>query len=433
MYVIAAIMRSVPSPWLAGQAALALCCICLLLPCFGSVEAHQADLQTANHGKEATTDNGPKDVKFSEVATLRRQREPDWLRKTKPNKSASKKYAEESWYEFQPGKPKKSIYDKKYFDYLPAELKNSPETPADVSFTKRHNSRRLPRDTAAAEQTRARRHGIWYIQPVGSYSFMTPQYIYPNDWRLQYNPYDLNYRPNLHNQYLPPSTSRPIPVGPTTNAPAGPGVDIDPGMRGSFDDPQRPFVFDVVFDPSRETNYQLIRHNQRPRPGTTPSNFRPNQPSALDGRVSTTTTTVRPLSSGTTGPLPPVTQGPTSSRPSIQHNSDDDYDWSNLGLSGDAGFGNRLGFGDSGQTPVPSGTSPSTTDPVNGNSIGTNGNRKPPSKCTWAIANCCSHNSDKIRYYCFEQNQCYGAFWGENVCRRFYEPALKEIEIYYNV
>ncbi|TMW43064.1 hypothetical protein DOY81_011857 [Sarcophaga bullata] len=38
------------------------------------------------------------------------------------------------------------------------------------------------------------------------------------------------------------------------------------------------------------------------------------------------------------------------------------------------------------------------------------------SQCVWAIVNCCTGRSNEIRYSCFEQNGCYGAFWGLNPC-----------------
>ncbi|XP_001358614.4 uncharacterized protein hdly isoform X2 [Drosophila pseudoobscura] len=36
--------------------------------------------------------------------------------------------------------------------------------------------------------------------------------------------------------------------------------------------------------------------------------------------------------------------------------------------------------------------------------------------CVWAIVNCCSKGSKKIRYNCFEEFGCSGAFWGINPC-----------------
>ncbi|XP_073815977.1 hadley [Musca autumnalis] len=38
------------------------------------------------------------------------------------------------------------------------------------------------------------------------------------------------------------------------------------------------------------------------------------------------------------------------------------------------------------------------------------------SQCVWAIVNCCSNRNSEIRYSCFEQNGCFGAFWGLNPC-----------------
>ncbi|KAL9900016.1 hadley isoform 1-T10 [Glossina fuscipes fuscipes] len=38
------------------------------------------------------------------------------------------------------------------------------------------------------------------------------------------------------------------------------------------------------------------------------------------------------------------------------------------------------------------------------------------SQCVWAIVNCCSTGDSEIRYSCFEQNGCYGAFWDLNPC-----------------
>ncbi|XP_058813911.1 uncharacterized protein LOC131677857 isoform X2 [Topomyia yanbarensis] len=401
--------------------ALLLCSLCLLLTFVLGLKEQEIDLKAAAHTRRAD-DKFPRDVKFAGLVLSRKPHESVWSSKNKPNKSSSKKYVEGSWADFQYGKSPKAIYDKKYFDYLPAEVKDSPEIPSDVSLSERINSRRIRRNTDGKEQTRTRRQGMWYVQPVTSYSYDIPQYIYPNDWRLQYNPYDLNYRPTLHNQYLPPVTRIPPPTAPTTSAPAGPAIDIDPGMRGSFNEDQQPFAFDVVYDPSRDTKYRLMKTTKKTPIGTTPNNFRGSV-----APTTTTRTTARPVVSRPTFTSTGTTQSASSGeRPSIQHNSDDEFDWSNLGLSVD-------GFGGNGQSIPNPGNNSVTGGTANRNSIGSNRNRQAPSKCTWAIANCCSHNSDKIRYYCFEQNQCFGAFWGENVCLRHFEAALREIEIYYNV
>lgn len=39
-----------------------------------------------------------------------------------------------------------------------------------------------------------------------------------------------------------------------------------------------------------------------------------------------------------------------------------------------------------------------------------------PGPCVWAIISCCSAASDQIRYNCFEQRGCGGAFWGRSPC-----------------
>ncbi|KAH8236650.1 hypothetical protein KR026_007359 [Drosophila bipectinata] len=36
--------------------------------------------------------------------------------------------------------------------------------------------------------------------------------------------------------------------------------------------------------------------------------------------------------------------------------------------------------------------------------------------CVWAIVNCCTSESKKIRYSCFEEFGCHGAFWDINPC-----------------
>lgn len=38
------------------------------------------------------------------------------------------------------------------------------------------------------------------------------------------------------------------------------------------------------------------------------------------------------------------------------------------------------------------------------------------SRCVWAIVNCCTGESKKVRYNCFEEFGCHGAFWDINPC-----------------
>lgn len=37
-------------------------------------------------------------------------------------------------------------------------------------------------------------------------------------------------------------------------------------------------------------------------------------------------------------------------------------------------------------------------------------------KCVWGVVNCCSRSNNAIRYACFEQLGCHGAFWDLNPC-----------------
>lgn len=426
-----------------GVSAVVCCCICVLLPLVQGLDEQEIDLEFANHDRGTTVARADKivsDSKHTDVNTLRNPAD-SWVmrRRDKPNKSSLKKFVEKGWGDDaeQYGKSKKSIYEKKYFDYLPAELKDSPETSVNVPISKRTNSRRIRRgantnaDDDVEDSRRSKRQG-WYVQPVASYSYTVPHMVYSvGNWPAvvshqyptiyQQQP-SLPFGPSFGNRgplttpgtvdrtYLPPSTTRrpnstppdrtylPIPT-PSPNRPIPSSEDpIDGGLGNRFNfenDPNR-FIFDVVYDKNR-VNYNLMPRPQQGRIPTTPPTRRPQAP-------------FRPETATISDPI----RTTTTPRPSIQHNSDDDYDWSSLGLDSDS-----VGGEDS-------------NNDVAGTGTGNQG-RKKPSKCTWAIANCCSHNSDRIRYYCFEQNQCYGAFWGENVCRRYFQAALKEIETYYDV
>lgn len=39
-----------------------------------------------------------------------------------------------------------------------------------------------------------------------------------------------------------------------------------------------------------------------------------------------------------------------------------------------------------------------------------------PTRCVWAIISCCTANSGQVRYECFEQLGCSGAFWDTSPC-----------------
>lgn len=377
-----------------------LACVCLLLPLVAGVKEPEIDLKTANHDRDQAG-GVSMDAKYARIATSSGQHESAHSRKNKPNKSSFKKYVEDSSLD-QHGKEKKSIYDKKYFDYMPVEQKGALDAPTDVSSAKRTNSRRFRRDADGGE-LRTKRHGPWLPYSVNGYSYQVPM-ILPGSEFVQYVP-DSSYRPMLNNHYLPPAGFTPVPQQPDRtylpSATQRPQTTERPGM---FDTGNRfggtVFAFDTPYDDSVSTVYQLI-------PGPRPS-AGSNGGQLTNNALGRPTTTVRPPPPRTTSSSnSPVTT--TTPKPVIQHNSDDEFDWSTLGLSPDASIGSRLGINDN------------TLNPM----------RREPSKCTWAIANCCSQFSDKIRYYCFEQNQCFGAFWGDNVCRGYYRLALDEIENYY--
>lgn len=382
-----------------------LACTCMMLvPMAAGVKEPDIDLKTANHD-HSQAHAITMDVKHARMTEHSREHDVEFPKKNKPNKSYAKKYVDGNQDGFHHAKQKKSIYEKKYFDYLPAEPKGPLETSAaDASLMKRTNSRRLRRDTdAAEEQTRVKRQGYMYTYP------RIPMIIQPGSLLLQYNPH---HRPQLNNHYLPPDRTYLPPYSPRPTPADQPGTfELDNRFGG------RPFfAFDTVYDPSVETNY-VLQPGPRPRPsgGQFPNSFQ--GPGFSASRPAAPTTTVRPLPPpASTTSSSPSTITTTTPRPVIQNNSDDDFDWAALGLSPDA-VGTRLG-GDNGNN--------------NDNRLNPQA-RAAPSKCTWAIANCCSQYSDNIRYYCFEQNQCYGAFWGDNVCRTYYKLALTEIENYYNV
>lgn len=312
---------------------------------------------------------------------------------------------------------------------MPAEPKDPLDAPTDdVSLAKRTNSRRFRRDADDRIEPRSKRSGYW--SPVSAYYPQIPMIILPGSTQVQYVPNN-SYRPHLNNHYLPPTvfTQAPNPPDRTylppvtqTPQPTEPPGTFDFDNR--FGDQDRAFIFDQVYDPSVGTDYRL-RPGPRPSTGNNGGRFPINaqgspasgfgpQPAPRPTSTPSTFATTLPPRTTTPRPRTTTTRPSTTTRRGIQHNSDDEFDWSTLGLSPDA-VGTRIGEDDGN---------------VNRNTL--NSNRKRPSSCTWAIANCCSQFSDKIRYYCFEQNQCYGAFWGDNVCRGYYRLALAEIENFYS-
>lgn len=65
--------------------------------------------------------------------------------------------------------------------------------------------------------------------------------------------------------------------------------------------------------------------------------------------------------------------------------------------------------------------------------MGGQGERRPVSRCVWAIVSCCSVGSVDISYNCFEQLGCIGAFWGPSPCEsEFARAAIAAALNYYN-
>lgn len=57
---------------------------------------------------------------------------------------------------------------------------------------------------------------------------------------------------------------------------------------------------------------------------------------------------------------------------------------------------------------------------------------KEPSKCVWAIVSCCARNNARVRYACFEEVGCLGAFWDINPCADEYQrKAIAEADSFF--
>ncbi|XP_049941103.1 ran-binding protein 9 [Schistocerca serialis cubense] len=53
------------------------------------------------------------------------------------------------------------------------------------------------------------------------------------------------------------------------------------------------------------------------------------------------------------------------------------------------------------------------------------------SRCVWAIVTCCSPNSKAVRYGCFEQSGCHGAFWDTSPCERHITSSALEAALHF--
>uniref|UniRef100_U5ELU2 Putative secreted mucin n=1 Tax=Corethrella appendiculata TaxID=1370023 RepID=U5ELU2_9DIPT len=366
------------------------------------------------------------------------------------------------------GKSKKIIYDKKYFDYLPADhIETSAGTSDELSNTnnnnnsnneeddkpkQRINSRRFRRQVEDSSNTPLNRTRRQYPYKYQTYKFYPQTVFIPHNspmvqtpyagwgYQVQYQPYQQPLPPNYYlpipRPQPPYDNSRPsppfLPV-PTyiPQIPQQPQDDGNPiGTRIGVDAPQlvlgvddlkkNNFYFGVIYDRDRIPNYS---GNSIPATTRAP----PRQP-APTFRPSVTSTTVRPF----------TTTKPTS----IFHESgDDDFDWDSLQEQVNAGDRNTIDQAVTTRRPlVQPAPAPSTQGPFSpNNDFNNNGNSisqpptNQPSACVWAIVSCCSQNNNQIRYSCFERIGCHGAFWDFNPCStRLMQAALGAAEQFYD-
>lgn len=74
-----------------------------------------------------------------------------------------------------------------------------------------------------------------------------------------------------------------------------------------------------------------------------------------------------------------------------------------------------------------------TTASAMGAAVGPQRSPISPGPCVWAIVSCCSAVSNQIRYNCFEQRGCVGAFWDASPCdSEFAKAAIASALNYYN-
>lgn len=294
--------------------------------------------------------------------------------------------------------------EKKYFDDLPsgeihaeAEQDDVPQAlhdkeeqkPVSVKGRKRLNHRRITRDTNEEGNKNSKRSAFIVRAPT----FYIPNqqsgyyYQYQGQPAVQYRPVYFNIPQPPHN---PITTKKPADVGTIGN------------RIGDDDEDDRP-VWDIQQTPVRNS------------PGNSISETRP---AFSTRRPSQTFTTRRPP-------------------PPLFHDSDTDEDDlqtinnqfnNNLFTTSAPPFNAQEQFT---QRPpgafIPSFTSrPQTPRP----SVQTTSRQL--SRCVWAIVNCCSRNTDAVRYSCFEAVGCHGAFWDLNPCsEELLDAAIDESESYF--
>ncbi|XP_055678589.1 uncharacterized protein LOC129787218 isoform X2 [Lutzomyia longipalpis] len=388
---------------------------------------------------------------------------------------------------------KYSIYDKKYFDYLPSDQqeakldqeptqqphhrhhghkrrsKRNADTEEEKKVTKRHSGawsrhfleheRRHYEHLRRVEEERNRRYSQHYQPVVYSNDIYVPVSADPtNPWN---NPF---YRPRLNNYYLPPDPSSqfvvhpqqtfigyPIPgvvynvpfppqnppvnqvTQPPTTTPPKP-TEMPPQVQPEVppEEPERtmtrfgeeddqPPVWDVVEKPSR-----LIP--ERPSQAQ-PTTRRPTVPLIRDNEDY-----YDDLTESNKIPQANVNQGvqSTTRRPSPPLIRDNDYYDDMTSNSGrpqrppSQTNSNQLGSG-SAARPRPLPATPAT--PIATRPTQPEG----PSRCVWAIVNCCTPRNPAVRYACFERVGCHGVFWDLNPCSDVVvQAAVDETNRYFN-
>ncbi|GAB0087309.1 hypothetical protein DMENIID0001_016030 [Sergentomyia squamirostris] len=402
---------------------------------------------------------------------------------------------------------KYSIYDKKYFDYLPSDQSEGKVEVAKVDQevtekphhphhhhsrhhhkrerSKRHantdEEKRVAKRQTEAEWTRHflehermynehlrrehdeernRRYSQQYQPVVYANHLYSPPVtgVYNNPWN---NPH---YRPQLNNQYLPPTSpsqfivrpeqnyiNYPIPgvnynvPYPPQNPPPAQAMKPEPASQpeevpaivtdtrfGEEDEVDKPPVWDVQEKPSR---FIPQRPNQ-PSPVATTTRRPPSSPSIIRDNEDY----YDDLSSSNRIPQNSVSQStnPTTRRPLPVIRNEEDYDDILSGGTGNIqrfpSQSNQLGSGSTSvqqrpnqqperrPTPPPP-PSPSTRAPQ----------ADGPSRCVWAIVNCCSPRNPAVRYACFERVGCNGVFWDLNPCSDVVvQAAIDETNRYFN-
>jgi hypothetical protein len=371
--------------------------------------------------------------------------------------------------EFKPKHKKASsdIYDKKYFDYLPAELNNDEQFENDEETIKEHHKKgkhskkrshghRSRRDVSQLAETSenvqqdkevAKRQTSFYPsqhlidnergQAVGSYPVYKTKiglgqgYYYPvpsnNPWSNKF--YSLS-RPYISNHYLPVPVSpnymyvappfQPFELYPTPNVyynPAFPPVNPPPkgqvvtekpmtvDNRFNFEDEEK-FVWEVIDNRNPNLIKVVGAPTRAPPTRRTPPSIIRGGDDVTDAPPTTTTQRVR-----TRRPAPPIIREvEVSTAPPPPSTTRAAPAYNNQ-------IAPELGPAYEPQAPI---KSQSNTD-------------SGPTRCVWGIVNCCRRGNPALRYNCFEMLGCGGAFWDYNPCSdNIFDAAVQETNRYFD-